>query len=223
MDLARVSQLVRSLEGAPSGALGAAFCVRTAELVGVADATYALIGPGGRRETLGASSEAAGDLDRWQFTFEEGPCLDAASSASVTIANAAEAATRWPRLAAKASELGYGALAGIPLSVGGVVFGALDLQSTDHSFRPGCVDAGTVVAGEVGPLIVDRLAGRRPDERGPLARDLIHQATGRVSVQLGGSVDDALAALRAHAWSHDRVLEDVAEEVIGGRLRFGPD
>ena len=41
-----------------------------------------------------------------------------------------------------------------------------------------------------------------------------------IAVQLGVGVDEALVRLRAHAFSHDRHLLDVAHDVIERRLRF---
>ncbi len=46
----------------------------------------------------------------------------------------------------------------------------------------------------------------------------VHQATGRISVQVGISLDDALVLLRAYAFSHDRLIGDVAAEIAAGRL-----
>ena len=48
----------------------------------------------------------------------------------------------------------------------------------------------------------------------------VHQATGRISVQAGVSLDDALVLLRAYAFSHDRPIADVAADVAAGRLRL---
>jgi hypothetical protein len=42
-----------------------------------------------------------------------------------------------------------------------------------------------------------------------------------VSVQQGISVTEALIRLRAHAFSNDRLLADVAQDVIARRLRLG--
>jgi AmiR/NasT family two-component response regulator len=49
----------------------------------------------------------------------------------------------------------------------------------------------------------------------------VHNAAGIVSVQEGISVTDALIRLRAFAYSHDRLLDDVAQDVIARRLRLG--
>lgn len=51
-------------------------------------------------------------------------------------------------------------------------------------------------------------------------RAQVHQATGMVVAELGVTVDDALALLRAHAFSADTDLEEIADRVVGRELRF---
>jgi hypothetical protein len=41
-----------------------------------------------------------------------------------------------------------------------------------------------------------------------------------VKVQLGSTIEQALAHLRAVAFAQDRSVDDVAADVIEGRLRF---
>jgi len=48
----------------------------------------------------------------------------------------------------------------------------------------------------------------------------VHQATGMVVAQLGISAADALARLRAHAFAEQRLLGEVARDVVARRLRF---
>jgi AmiR/NasT family two-component response regulator len=48
----------------------------------------------------------------------------------------------------------------------------------------------------------------------------VHNAAGMVSVQAGISVTEALIRLRAFAFSQDRLLADVAQDVIDRRLRL---
>ncbi len=55
------------------------------------------------------------------------------------------------------------------------------------------------------------------------SRAEIHQATGMVLAQLGFSATDALARLRAHAFVEQRLLIDVAEDVVARRLTFTQD
>ncbi|MCA1822134.1 MAG: ANTAR domain-containing protein, partial [Pseudonocardia sp.] len=51
----------------------------------------------------------------------------------------------------------------------------------------------------------------------------IYQATGMVLAQLGISVTDALARIRAYAFAEQRPLGDVAHDVVSRRLRFTQD
>jgi hypothetical protein len=54
-------------------------------------------------------------------------------------------------------------------------------------------------------------------------RLVVHQASGMVSVQMGISVADALARLRAYAVRHGLLIDQVATEVTERRLRFDLD
>ena len=49
----------------------------------------------------------------------------------------------------------------------------------------------------------------------------VHNAAGMVSVQEGISVTEALIRLRAFAFGNDRLLADVADDVVARRLRLG--
>ena len=57
-------------------------------------------------------------------------------------------------------------------------------------------------------------------EAGSDFRFVVHQASGMVSAQLDVSVTEALIRMRAYAFSHDRSLDAVAEDVVARRLRF---
>ena len=50
---------------------------------------------------------------------------------------------------------------------------------------------------------------------------VVHNAAGMVSVQEQISVTEALICLRAFAFSHDRLLAEVAGDVVARRLRLG--
>jgi hypothetical protein len=51
----------------------------------------------------------------------------------------------------------------------------------------------------------------------------VHQATGMVSVQAVLSLAEALLLLRAHAYSTERPILDVARDVLARILRFAPE
>ena len=49
---------------------------------------------------------------------------------------------------------------------------------------------------------------------------VVHNAAGAVSIQLGVTITEALVRLRAYAFSNDRPLRDVAEDVVARKLRL---
>jgi hypothetical protein len=51
----------------------------------------------------------------------------------------------------------------------------------------------------------------------------LFQAQGMVMVQLGVSLAEALARMRAHAYAQNRQLGEVAADIVARRLRFDPD
>jgi AmiR/NasT family two-component response regulator len=51
----------------------------------------------------------------------------------------------------------------------------------------------------------------------------LFQAQGMVMVQLGVSLADALARIRAHAYATNRPLREVAADIVARRLRFDPE
>ena len=119
------------------------------------------------------------------------------------------------------------AVFGFPLRVGTVRLGALNL----YRDRPGPLSddqhADALVMADVAARwVLEAQAGAPP---GALADELevgadfhfvVHNAAGMVSVQRGLSVTEALIRLRAYAFSHDRLLGDVARDVVDRRLRL---
>lgn len=200
--------------------LPSALCSRAATLVGVSDVTIAVIGLPDRRVTLCASSERARTLDQWQFSLNQGPCLDATSSGKVTFGRTTAGESPWEELAVKARELGYGAIAGVPLMVGSVVYGAMNLQSDDGDIPIATLEQAVALAGATALRILTRVADAVSDESRPIDRAAIHQATGVVAFQLGISTDDALAVMRARAFTDDLLLEDLAAAVLDRGLRL---
>jgi hypothetical protein len=136
---------------------------------------------------------------------------------------------RWPVYAAAVAEqTGVRAIFALPLQWGAIDVGVLDL----YRRAPGALSAAqmrdALSAADAATLI---LLGLRSDpgdddqawDRSWGNRAEIHQATGMVVAQLGVSAADALARLRAHAFAEQRLLGDVARDVVARRLCFTED
>jgi ANTAR domain len=184
------------------------------------------------RETLFATDQLGTDLEELALTLGEGPSIDAQHGEATLAADLSsdEAQQRWPIFAGAAVSAGVRAMFALPLQVGAIRLGVLDLYRTDPGgLDPGQLADALVLADTACTLLLD--AGERdhdhPDGPPPeLTRPQhpeVHQATGMVSVQLGVTVAVALIRLRAYAYSQERTLHDVARDIVGRRLRIEQD
>jgi ANTAR domain len=117
-----------------------------------------------------------------------------------------------------------------PLQVGAARAGALDVyRNTPGPLTPdGLAQAFTFAEVAMG-LLADgeySIAGSRrsADLDDALAYRLeVYQAQGMLTVDLGVSITEAMARLRAYAYAEDRALSDVARDIVGGKLKLDRD
>jgi hypothetical protein len=173
------------------------------------------------RETLCATDATAELLEELQFALGEGACMQAAlTGRPVLVPDMDNVAVtgRWPIFAVGVAERAtVGALFALPLQWGAIRFGVLDLYRTAPGSMTGAQLRDAVSAADVAALM---LIGLRTDPGDRLwdhswrTRAEIHQATGMVLAQLGVSAQDAFARLRAYAFAEQRLLGDVAADVV---------
>jgi len=176
------------------------------------------------------SSNAVSNLiEELQFTLGEGPCVDAhQGNRPVSEPDLADAgATRWLAFTPAAVAAGARAVFGFPLQVGGVRLGALNLYRdqpgpmSDDQHADALILADVVAQALLAMQAHALPGGLGPElEEGANFRFVVHQASGMVAVQLGVSVGEALIRLRAYAFGNDRLVADVAEEIVARKLRL---
>ena len=186
------------------------------------------------RQTLAATDETAELLEDLQFTLNEGACMEAARTGKpVLVADLQQSSSsveRWPMFAAAVLEhSAVRAVFALPLQWGEVNLGVLDL----YRIAPGALSDAqmrdAIASADAAALMM--LGLRTDPEQGDAGwldhavayRAEVHQATGMVSVQLDTTAAEALARIRAHAFVHDRLLVEVARDVLGRRLTFTED
>ena len=209
-------------------------CRACVEGLDVHGAAISLLTGSPSRETLWASDPTADLLEDLQFTLNEGACMQAASTGSpVLVPNLHDStdAQRWPVFAAAVAEQTDAlALFALPLQWGTINLGVLDLyrRTPGGLSRDQWRDA--ISAADVAALMMlgVRTEPGNGDGDGWLdppssARAEVHQATGMVLVQLDVSAEVALARMRAHAFVEQRLLIDVARDVVSRTLRFTED
>ena len=210
----------------------AALCAMSVELAAVTGAGIMLMPGGDPSGPLCTTDEVSSLLEDLQWTSGEGPCVDAyRHDRPVAEPDLSDPATvRWPAFTPPAVEAGARAVFGFPLQVGAVRLGALNLYRDRRGPLSVEQHADTLVmAGVTARAILVMQAGTAPGRVAP-ALDagagfpyVVHQATGMVAAQLDCGVAEALVRMRAHAFGNDRLLTDVAVDVVARRLRFSDD
>ncbi len=185
--------------------------------------------PDMRAEVLCASDDVVERVEWLQATLGEGPGLDAiASSGPVLASDLTVKEGRWPAFATEAVGLGIAAMYAMPLQVGAIQVGVLDLYRdvaaplTAEDFADAVVVADLLTA--ILLTQTERIDGQLSSwwDQALVARE-VHQATGMVTVQLGVSAREAYVRMQAFAYAEGRLLGDIAHEVVHRRLRFDPD
>jgi hypothetical protein len=204
------------------------------EAVGVSGAGLILTGNLKSLEPVYVTDSYAAEVEELQATLGQGPGIDALESGRPTLAADLASPTnthRWPFFAPDVLRLGVCAMYSLPMALGAIRVGVLDLYSdtSRHLSQEQLVDA-LVYADTALLLVLDAHGGittmnrYNPDRLGPvLWHAQVHQAAGMISVQLGISALEALVRLRAYAYGHDKRLTDVARSVVERRLRFHAD
>ncbi|MFD2090790.1 GAF domain-containing protein [Blastococcus deserti] len=202
-------------------------CARTLR---VDDAGLSLLDPDDYRVPLGASSDEAAAAERLQFTVGAGPCTAAQQTRQPVFAVEEELRRRWPAftdLLFRATS--YRAVVALPLPSALAGAGAIDL----YFRRPDDVPALDVFeALAVGELVSSALSEAAVWSSGspaegpawlqgpaPRRRATVWEAVGKVSVDLEVGIPAALDLLRACAYAGGRTTEDVAADLLAGRLQ----
>ncbi|MFD1947246.1 GAF and ANTAR domain-containing protein [Nocardioides aestuarii] len=220
---------------APGIAAADELCAACVGLLEVDGAAVSMVYDGATRGTFGSSGAASRRLDEYQFTFGEGPCLDAVALGEVVHAADLDdpGEHRWPVFREAAIEDGVRGVFALPIMVTSVCVGALDLFRAAPGPLRGLHLAGARVAAELASsplttLITDlprELPGEVSDpETWPdMDRIEVYQATGMLIAQLDVDADEALLRLRAHAVSTGQTASQVAWGILEGRLRLERD
>jgi len=226
----RLRRILAALSAGGNGWSSARLCGACPQIVGVTGAGVMLMSGDIPRGSLCSTDEVSHLIEDLQYTLGEGPCVDAYQQDEIVVVpELADPVTpRWPAFTPPALEAGVRAVFGFPLRAGTVHLGALNLYRDVPGPLTGEQHADALVVADVAARwVLEAQAGAPADavaeelEAGADFHFTVHNAAGIVSVQNGISVAEALIRLRAFAFSSDRLLADVASDVIARRLRLG--
>ncbi|GAA4456028.1 GAF and ANTAR domain-containing protein [Phytohabitans houttuyneae] len=196
---------------------------RTATLVDAAAVGLLLADQRGQLEFLAASDENAKLLELFQVQNKEGPCLDAFHTATPVVnADLADATSRWPRFAPRATAAGFRSVHAFPLRLRSQVIGALNVFGREPG--PSLRDFDVPIVQALADIAAIGLLQERAIRRGELlteqlqgalnSRIIIEQAKGAVAQARAVSVDEAFALIRAYSRAHNRRISDIAHTIV---------
>ncbi|MEE1787084.1 GAF and ANTAR domain-containing protein [Streptomyces sp. SP17BM10] len=234
-DLTRIAQIMaEAVNGPGRPALPERLCGACVEALAVEAASITLMADTGHRAGVWASDGRARRLEERQFSLGEGPGVDAfRGRRPVAVADLlAPHEVRWPVLAADLASpaldhRGLRSVYATPLHLGSSGIGVLSLYRSEPGL-PGAgeiadirVAATSVTLAIVGSFMAPSGGAQvQPWLDDPLLNGLeVDQAVGMIMARLGVSADEALDRLRAHAFAHDREIDEAAHEVVE-RRRF---
>ncbi len=180
---------------------------------------------------VGANDLVASMGESLQFTVREGPCFESyRTRCPVLIADVRDQQSpvwrRWPSYAAALTQnTAFHGVFAYPLVNNGVALGSLGLYRLT-SGHPQDLGAAAAVATRIADLLsadVFTGADRKPeahwlDSPTGRRRRLVWQAQGLTAQANRLTPGQAIDLLRAQAYTEDRCLDDLAEDIISGRL-----
>lgn len=202
-------------------------CLRSLTLLPSSGASIVLMSRGHHQGLVGASGSSALAGQDLEFTLGQGPGVDAyADGRTVLLEDLAEADGKWPLFTAAALELGLRSICALPLQLGPIRLGVLCF----YSEKPGVIGSDRLGEAQLlADLVTHLVIGLQSDTASESIafaleasdyRAVVHQATGMISAQLDCGVDEALVRLRGYAFAAERPIDEIAEGVVEGSIRF---
>lgn len=190
------------------------------DLLGASGGSLTLASGEPERLTVFCTDPTAARLEELQDTLGEGPVFEAYRTMAAVVVQLDRPSSAVPVFEVLARrQTGVRAVHALPMRSGGECVGVLTLYSrtSDRLERP--VADAQAVADAVGAALLEdtRLDGT---DAAWADRARVHQATGMVVAGLGIAVEDALALLRAHAFTEGVTLRQVATAVVDRALVF---
>lgn len=194
---------------------------RVTSVLGLAGSGVSLA-HGGRLELDTALGEDVAAVELVQERTQVGPCVTAFRSGEiVAVPDLREVPSRWPEYVRVAVEVGILAVASIPMRLGDVTVGALDLYAREvRDWPQEELDAAVVLTDMATVYLINASHHRKQVELTEQlqhaldTRLVIEQAKGMLAVRLSITPEQAFERLRTHARSRSASVQAVAEAVV---------
>ncbi|HJR44699.1 MAG TPA: GAF and ANTAR domain-containing protein, partial [Actinomycetota bacterium] len=179
----------------------------------------------GRDTTAAASDEYALEIDKIQYSSNEGPCVAAIDDGEIKRIEAVSEEKRWPEFCRRAEKHGFRSGLSLPLKMNGTV-GALNLYAlTEGAYDERSQAIAEIFARQVTIALQNAetyLATRDLADGLNTAlqsRDMIGQAKGILMERENISDEEAFEMLKRISQNSNIKLRDVAQKVIDEKAR----
>ena len=199
---------------------------RCIDLLDASEAGIMLADNDGALRYVASSSERMRLIELFELQHDQGPCVDAfRDGVAVHSSLIGDAQTRWPDFAPHAVAVGFVSVSALPMRLRNQVIGALNLFSTtdtplandDQEVAQALADIATIGILQERALNDARVIASQL-EAALQSRIVIEQAKGIVAERNRVAIDAAFTMLRTYARTHNRLLSQVAHDVIDGTL-----
>lgn len=196
------------------------FMTGVAEACGADSAALTLVDSGHNQLAVAVSDEPSRAAQDLEYVLGEGPSRDAAAGLGPLRVTGPEIERRWPGYGPALISLGITSVAAVPLKTAHArCIGSLAVFGPP----PGRAEPDRLV--DVAEALT-RIVVLGPDADPELYggtdhRDLVQQASGVLSARIGCSVGDALALIKARAFTAETSTESVARLILHGELNLG--
>ncbi len=202
-----------------------ALTVEVADVFELAGAGVSLA-DGEAMRTVAAQSERAAAMGLIQQQSGVGPCVDSQRTARPVLVNdLADHPRKWREFTKVAATVGVVSVASIPIRLGGVGLGVLDLyHDSQHRWTIQEVRLADRLARMAASYAFELHRARRRAthlQRALDSRIVIEQAKGMLAERMGITIDAAFGRLRAHARDNNTPLRAVADAVVHRELEPG--
>jgi GAF domain-containing protein len=194
-----------------------------------AEAAGVMLAGAGALQLMASSSERMRLIELFELQRDEGPCPDCYRSGQAVVEPDLEKAReRWPTFSAEALQAGFRAVHAMPLRLRREVIGVLNLFRNNVGALPEADLRAAQALADVATLSIvhHRLQGDSKMVTDQLQNALnsrigIEQAKGVLAERAKVDMDEAFTLLRAYARGHNRLLSQIAQEVVDGTLAAG--